>query len=80
MTTELWQRIERAIVLNLLDHDHPKPWEVCELEAAISDFESLAVRHSIGELEDNGVAVVEGRQVWASACSRRLDDLGLIAV
>ena len=80
MTTEQRQRIECSIVLHLLDRDHPLPWEIHELEAAVSDVESLAVRHSVGELEGYGVAVVNDQQVQASACAQHLDTLGLIAV
>jgi hypothetical protein len=81
MTHEQWQAIERSIVLHLLDNDHPEPWTVGELEAACPDVETLAVRHALAELEGAGVVVLGGLQyAQASRATRRLDDLGLIAV
>jgi hypothetical protein len=78
MTNEQQRQLEVAIVLCVLDREHPEPWTVRALDAELGD--SLVVRHAIGELEHAGVLSREGERVWASPPARKLDALGMIAV
>jgi hypothetical protein len=71
--------LERAIVLQLLRDDHPRPWspaELCgEVRADPGAFE-LAVKR----LGADGVLCRAGEEVSAARAARRLDELGLIAL
>jgi hypothetical protein len=73
-------RVERAIILQFLRHDHEHRWSRAELEVEISNVESLDISDALAELDQNGIACISGESVWASHAMRRLDELGLIAI
>jgi hypothetical protein len=71
---------ERAIVLQLLRDDHRDCWSRAELERELSDIEPLDISDALARLHVEGVVVLEGEQVRASGCTRRLDALEVICV
>jgi hypothetical protein len=71
--------LERAIVLQLLRDDHPRPWspeELCGEVRADAD----AVERAVRRLGADGVLWRAGAEVSAARAARRLDELGLIAL
>jgi len=73
------RRLERAIVLELLSEDHDERWPRDELAASLrAHYSTLdaAVEH----LSDAGVLLLDGEDVLASPCTRRIDALELIGV
>jgi hypothetical protein len=80
MTSEELQRVEEAIVLVLLDSEHPERWTFPELEAKLDHHEGLVLRHAAAELAGAGVVVIDGEELWAAPPARHLDSLGMIAV
>jgi hypothetical protein len=60
------ERIERAIVLQVLRDDHDERWARAELELEISDFPPLAVNEALARLDAEGVV-----SSMASRCGRR---------
>ena len=71
------RRLDRVIVLELLG-DRER-WSRDELASALRidrpNLDSALVR-----LQANGVAVVDGAEVSASRCARRIDELELIGI
>jgi hypothetical protein len=76
MTDE--EQIERALVLQVLRNDHDERWTRAELEA--EDFDPLTVDEALRRLAAEGVVILEGQQVRASTCARRIDALELIGI
>jgi hypothetical protein len=72
--------VERAIVLQVLRNDHAERWTRAELEVEINDFDPLTVSDALATLEAESVVILDGEQVRASACARRLDYLELISI
>jgi len=80
--------LERAIVLQLLRDDHKRMWSHAqlaielesELESDRAEIGRRAVQEALRRLEREGVLGTTEHQAWASSASRRLDELGLIAV
>ncbi len=80
--------LERAIVLQLLRDDHGRMWSHAqlaielepELESDQAEIRRQAVRDALRRLEREGVLGMSEHQAWASNATRRLDELGLIAV
>lgn len=64
----------------ILRHDHDERWSRSELEREVSDIEPLIVNDALALLAGAGVVVVDGENVQASPCARRLDSLGLVSV
>jgi DNA-binding HxlR family transcriptional regulator len=76
---EVWKG-ERAIVLRVLDDDHPERWSHAELAAEVSDFEPAVLEEAVERLALDGVIHREGDSVWAARAARCLDELELIGV
>lgn len=70
-------RVQRVVVLQLLQDDPPAWRTVAELDQALS---LPAVADAVARLAADGVIETEGARVRASRCARRLDALGLISV
>jgi hypothetical protein len=66
--------------MQLLRDDHPERWTLGELEHGSPDLDPRVMREGLEQLEADVVVVIDGEQVWASPCARRLDALGLIGV
>ncbi|MGH2905111.1 MAG: hypothetical protein ACRDK7_16235 [Solirubrobacteraceae bacterium] len=79
-------RIERAIVLLVLDDAHAEVWSRAEIEVALRRRDTRAIGNTwaindaLAHLSDEGVVRLEGEQVRASRCVRHIDSLGLICV
>ncbi|HMH47183.1 MAG TPA: hypothetical protein VK538_05650 [Solirubrobacteraceae bacterium] len=72
------RRLDRAIVLDLLDDD-------CERSSRDELVVALRVDRSVLDsalerLQADGVALVDGDDVFASRCARRIDELELIGI
>jgi len=74
------RRIERAIILLVLDEDHAEVWSRAEIEVAMSDIEPLAISDALACLAAEGVLRLDDEQVRASRCARHIDSLELIYV
>lgn len=73
-------QVERAIVLQVLRDDHPERWTRAELEAEVFDFDPLIVNEALVRLEAEGVVILDGENVEASGCARRMDALELVSI
>jgi hypothetical protein len=73
------RRLDRAIVLDLLDEDHDERWAREELRAAVS-VEPAVLDGALERLQQDGVVVIDGVHVLASPCVRRIDALELIGI
>ncbi len=73
-------QVERAIVLQVLRDDHPERWTRAELEAEVSDFAPVTVNEALVRLEAEGVVILDGENVEASRCARRMDALELVSI
>jgi hypothetical protein len=73
-------QVERAIVLQVLRDDHPERWTRAELEAEIFDFPPVIVNEALVRLEAEGVVILDGEDVEASRCARRMDALELVSI
>jgi hypothetical protein len=71
---------ERAIVLQVLRTDHPARWTRAELQAEIYDVDPAAIRRALRRLKTHGVICLEGKELWASLCTWRLEDLGMVSI
>ncbi len=74
------EQVERAIVLQVLRDDHPERWTRAELEIEVFDFDPFTVNEALTRLVADGVVILDGERVRASACARRIDALELIAI
>jgi hypothetical protein len=72
------RRIERTIILLVLDEDHAVIWSRSEIEVGMSDVEPLAISDALAYLAADGVLQLDDEQVHVSRCVRHLDSLGLI--
>ncbi len=72
--------VERAIVLQVLRNDHPARWTRAELQAEIDDVDPVAIRLALRRLKTQGVVCMEGKELWASRCTWRLEDLGMVSI
>jgi DNA-binding HxlR family transcriptional regulator len=72
--------VQRAIVLQFLDDEHPGPWTHSELTRAIPDIDPRLVGEALVQLAADGVVLLESGHVRASRCARRLDALGMVSV
>jgi len=71
------RRLDRAIVLELLT-DRER-WARDELAVAVRVDRSV-LDGALERLQADGVAVIEGEEVLASRCARRIDELELIGI
>ncbi len=71
------RRLDRAIVLELLE-DRER-WTRDELTAAVN-VDRSALDGAIERLTADGVAILDGEDVLASPCARRIDALDLIGI
>jgi hypothetical protein len=69
---------ERALVIQALES--PEPRQRSEIEMALNDIAPLAIDIALLTLEAEGVLYAGGGWVYASACSKHLDRLNLIAL
>lgn len=74
------EQVERAIVLQVLRDDHPERWTRAELEAEVFDFAPVIVNEALMRLEAESVVILDGENVEASRCARRMDALGLVSI
>jgi predicted transcriptional regulator len=74
------EQAERAIALQVLRDDHPEQWTRAELEAEIGDRDAQAITDALTRLEAEGVVILDGEHVRASACAWRMDALGLVSI
>lgn len=72
-------RLERAIVLELLSDDGERSRSIAELEAQLGAGEG-ELATALRELGELGVLDGSEGRVWASAATRRLDELELIGI
>jgi hypothetical protein len=72
------RRLDRAIVLDLLDEDRER-WSRDDLAVAVRVDRSV-LDNALERLQAEGVAVVDGDDVLASRCARRIDELELIGI
>ncbi|MCW3069479.1 MAG: hypothetical protein JWL67_2104 [Solirubrobacterales bacterium] len=77
MRTE--RKLERAIVLELLRDDHEPPWSIEDLGGELGT-ERDSLKRALGRLGSEGVVLLRDGQVSAASATRRLEDLGLIAI
>lgn len=73
------RRLDRAIVLDLLEEDHDERWQRDELAAAVR-VERSVLDCALARLQAAGVAVCDGDEVRASSCARFIDALELISI
>lgn len=71
---------QRAIVLHLLDPEHPRPWARSELQAALDDIEPSVLAAALTQLSAVGVLRREHEHVRATLATRRLEALGMISI
>jgi hypothetical protein len=69
-----------VVVLQVLRSDHELPWSREELERELHDVDPDAIGVALERLEEQGVVLREGEQLWASPCARHLDALGFICI
>ncbi len=72
-------KLERAIVLELLDGAGERARSCAELAADL-DASEAEVATAVERLRDAGVLQTNGRQVLAAPAALRLDELGLIGI
>ena len=77
---DLDERVERAIILQLLRDDHAPQWARTELAREISDFQPVQLDAALARLEREAVVHREGDMVRASRAVHRLDELELISI
>jgi hypothetical protein len=73
------RRLERGIVLTLLAEDHDERWSRKELAASLRADHSV-LDAALERLRAEGVLLLDGGDVLASPCARRIDALELIGV
>jgi hypothetical protein len=72
-------KLERAIVLRLLSEDGARRSSRTELASELA-ADALGLETALHALHGQGVLCLSERDVWASPATRRLDELGLIAI
>ena len=80
MTKQDQRRAEVAVVLQLLRDDRAECWSVAELEDELEHLVPLVLRHTLGELANYDVVVIQGRKWRASRCAQHLDRSGFVMV
>jgi hypothetical protein len=73
------RRLDRAIVLALLEDDHDERWQRDELAAALRVARTV-LDSALERPQAAGVVVCDDQEVRASACARFIDALELIGV
>ena len=73
------RRLERAIVLELLTEDHDERWPREELAASLR-VDCSVLDAVVERLRADGVLLLDGEDLLASPCARRIDALELIGV
>jgi hypothetical protein len=71
---------QRAILLQLLREDHDPAWSVADLKEAVAEHKRVRVKDALTELAKRDAVQIQGDRVRATACSRHIDELGLIGV
>ncbi len=71
---------QRAIIIKLLDEEHPRPWTLPELQQASTDIEPHIIAEALALLAAANVALQEGEAIRASQCALRLDALGMVSI
>jgi len=71
------RRLDRAIVLELLE-DRER-WTRDQLAAAVR-VDRAVLDRALERMQADGVAVIDGEDVLASRCARRIDELDLIGI
>lgn len=74
------RQVQRAIVVQTLRDDHDARWTRIELAAELEDADLLTIADALARLQSEGVVQLDGDEVMASAATRRLDALELIAL
>jgi hypothetical protein len=73
------RRLERGLVLTLLAEDHDERWPREELAASLR-IDRSTLDAAVERLHADGVLLLDGEDVFASPCARRLDSLDLIGI
>jgi transcription initiation factor IIE alpha subunit len=73
------ERLERAIILQLLCEDRRASWSREELAIELGG-EMPLLEDALLRLRDDGLISIVDQRVSASRAARRLDELGLIGV
>jgi hypothetical protein len=73
-------KAERAIVIQALRADHRACWRRAEVESVLGDIAPRSIDRALASLARSGVLEREGERFWATEATRRLDELGLIAI
>jgi len=73
------RRLERGIVLTLLAEHHDERWTREELAASLR-VDRSTLDAGLERLHAEGVLLLDGEDVLASPCARRIDALELIGV
>ncbi len=71
---------QRAIVLQLLNSEHPVQWTLAELEKQISDIPQQALLAGMLHLAIEEVLIFDHESIRASRCARHLDALELVSI
>jgi DNA-binding HxlR family transcriptional regulator len=78
--TDARVKIERAIVLHVLNNDRQTLSTHADLECELGDIAPDALNSALLSLERAGAIERSHETVWASHAAQRLDELGLIGV
>jgi DNA-binding GntR family transcriptional regulator len=73
------RKLERAIILQLLEDEHGRRSSSVQLASTLGAGTG-ALEQALRRLADAGVVCLDGGEVWASAAARRLDELGLLSI
>jgi DNA-binding GntR family transcriptional regulator len=72
-------QLQRAIVVTLLNDDHPQIWPQAELAAELQ-ADRAVLQGALERLAADGAVSLSNEDVQATRALRRLDELGLIAL
>lgn len=69
---------QRAIIRQVLRHDHRDRWSLRQLRKALGEITPAAIDDAIIRLDANGVILCLDDFLGASRCTRHLDAIDLI--
>jgi hypothetical protein len=73
------RRLDRAIILTLLDVENEQGCPRARLAAEFDD-EAQAFEQALERLSSMGVVCIDGEQISASRAVRYMDEIGLISI
>ncbi len=74
------RRVERLVVLALLRCEESERWSQAKLELELATIPGKKIKAAIEGLSSLGVVWHEDGVVWASLCTRHLDNLDMICI